>query len=97
MTIPTSASGQHDELRDALRALCNEFPAEYHRGHARNETYPVEFIDALTRDGWLAAMIPEEFGGAGPVPRFFGGRRRDAARASFIWVDPQPFTSAKAC
>ena len=65
MTLPTSAPSSFDDLRDALRALCAEFPAEYHRGHARAETYPVEFIDALTRDGWLAAMIPEEFGGAG--------------------------------
>lgn len=65
MTIPTSASASHDDLRNALRALCAEFGPAYHREHAQNDTYPVEFIDALTRDGWLAAMIPEEFGGAG--------------------------------
>ncbi|WP_375175146.1 acyl-CoA dehydrogenase family protein [Pseudooceanicola sp.] len=65
MTLPTSASPDHDHLRDALRALCAQFPGDYHRTHARNETYPTEFIEALTRDGWLAAMIPEEFGGAG--------------------------------
>jgi acyl-CoA dehydrogenase len=65
VTLPTSATADHDELRDALRALCAQFPGDYHRTHARNETYPTEFIEALTRDGWLAAMIPEEFGGAG--------------------------------
>ena len=65
MTLPSSASATHDDLRDALRALCAGFGPEYHRTHAQNGTYPVEFIDALTRDGWLAAMIPEEFGGAG--------------------------------
>lgn len=65
MTLPTSASTDHDDLRQALRALCAGFGPEYHRTHAQNGTYPVEFIDALTRDGWLAAMIPESYGGAG--------------------------------
>ncbi|WP_108658810.1 acyl-CoA dehydrogenase family protein [Acuticoccus kandeliae] len=55
----------HAELRDALRALCAEFPAEYHRAHGANHTYPEEFITALTNAGWLAAMIPEEYGGSG--------------------------------
>jgi acyl-CoA dehydrogenase len=63
--MKTSALDEHDELRDALRALCAEFPAEYHREHGAAETYPAEFIDALTKAGWLAAMIPEEFGGSG--------------------------------
>jgi len=65
LTLPTSAPNDHDDLRQALRALCAEFGPEYHRTHAQNGTYPVEFIDALTRDGWLAAMIPESYGGAG--------------------------------
>jgi len=55
----------HQDLRDALRALCAEFPAEYHRAHGAAETYPEEFVDALTKAGWLAAMIPEEYGGSG--------------------------------
>jgi acyl-CoA dehydrogenase len=63
--VKTSAPDEHDDLRDALRALCAEFPAEYHRKHGAAETYPEEFIDALTKAGWLAAMIPEEFGGSG--------------------------------
>lgn len=65
VTLPTSAPNDHDDLRQALRALCAGFGPEYHRTHAQNGTYPVEFIDALTRDGWLAAMIPESYGGAG--------------------------------
>lgn len=65
LTLPTSAPNDHDDLRQALRALCAGFDPEYHRTHAQNGTYPVEFIDALTRDGWLAAMIPESYGGAG--------------------------------
>lgn len=63
--LQTTAPDTHDDLRDALRALCAEFPAEYHRKHGAAETYPVEFVDALTNAGWLAAMIPEEFGGSG--------------------------------
>ena len=46
--MKTSAPDAHDDLRDALRALCAEFPAEYHRRHGAAETYPEEFIDALT-------------------------------------------------
>ncbi|MBD1546348.1 acyl-CoA dehydrogenase family protein [Roseibium aggregatum] len=63
--MKTSAPTDHDDLREALRALCAEFPAEYHREHGAKETYPEEFIDALTEAGWLAAMIPEEYGGSG--------------------------------
>lgn len=65
MSIPSSSSAEHDDLRGALRALCAEYPDEYHRRHAAAETYPEEFINALTQDGWLAAMIPEEYGGSG--------------------------------
>jgi acyl-CoA dehydrogenase len=63
--VKTSAPTTHDDLRDALRALCAEFPPEYHRAHGAAETYPETFIDALTKAGWLAAMIPEKFGGSG--------------------------------
>jgi len=63
--LKTTAPDSHDDLRDAMRALCAEFPPEYHRKHGAAETYPVEFVDALTKGGWLAAMIPEEFGGSG--------------------------------
>jgi acyl-CoA dehydrogenase len=55
----------HTELRQALRELCARFTPEYHREHDAKTTYPAEFIDALTEAGWLAAMIPEEFGGSG--------------------------------
>jgi len=55
----------HTELREAIRALCHDFPDEYFRKIDEERGYPVEFVDALVRDGWLAAMIPEEFGGAG--------------------------------
>lgn len=63
--MQTSAPDTHDDLRDALRALCAQFPPEYHRQHGADETYPEEFVESLTREGWLAAMIPEEYGGSG--------------------------------
>ncbi|MFC3722955.1 acyl-CoA dehydrogenase family protein [Neoaquamicrobium sediminum] len=63
--MQTSAPEAHDDLRAALRALCAQFPPEYHRQHGADETYPEEFVEALTRAGWLAAMIPEEYGGSG--------------------------------
>lgn len=55
----------YDELREGVRALCAQFPPEYHREVDRARRYPEEFVAALTRDGWLSALIPEEYGGAG--------------------------------
>jgi len=51
-------------IRDAVRALCARFPGEYWRG-LEPDTYPSEFVAALTENGWLAALIPEEYGGSG--------------------------------
>jgi len=53
------------ELRQAVRGLCAAFPAEYWRKLDEQRAYPEEFVQALTKAGWLAALIPEEFGGAG--------------------------------
>ncbi len=53
------------EIRRAVRALCEEFPGEYWREKDRTRDYPGEFVDALTKSGFLAALIPEEFGGSG--------------------------------
>ncbi len=58
-------SDNHIELREAMRDLCRHYTPEYHRQHDEAATYPEEFINALTEAGWLAAMIPEEFGGSG--------------------------------
>jgi acyl-CoA dehydrogenase len=55
----------HSELREAVRALCSTFPPEYHRKVDGERGYPEEFVDALTKAGWLAALIPEEYGGSG--------------------------------
>ena len=55
----------HPEIREAVAALCARFPGEYWRAKDRERAYPTEFVAALTEAGWLAALIPEEWGGAG--------------------------------
>src|SRR5262245_29910533 len=52
------------EIRTAVRELCSGFPGEYWR-ELEPDRYPEEFVAALTEQGWLAALIPEEYGGAG--------------------------------
>lgn len=53
------------EIRNAVRALCEEFPGSYWQEKDRGRAYPGEFVDALTKAGFLAALIPEEYGGSG--------------------------------
>ena len=60
--------GGHDEftdIRDGVRALCAKFPGEYWRALDRERAYPTEFVAALTKAGYLAALIPEVYGGSG--------------------------------
>ena len=64
-TTNTTTIDSHQDIRDAVRALCAEFPDEYHRKVDHERSYPVAFVDALTKAGWLAAMIPTEYGGSG--------------------------------
>ncbi|KAA0685374.1 acyl-CoA dehydrogenase family protein [Azospirillum brasilense] len=63
--MKTSIGQGFDEIRDAVRALCAEFPSEYHRRIDEERGYPEAFVDALTKAGWMAALIPEEYGGSG--------------------------------
>ena len=63
MTVPTT--DKYREIREAVRALCAGFPDEYHRRIDEQRGYPEAFVDALTKAGWLAAMIPQEYGGSG--------------------------------
>ena len=58
-------SEAYQDIRDAVRALCAEFPPEYHRQIDQDRSYPEAFVDALTKAGWMAALIPEEYGGSG--------------------------------
>jgi acyl-CoA dehydrogenase len=53
-----------DDIRRAVRELCGSFPGAYWR-ELEPDRYPEEFVEALTSHGWLAALIPEEYGGAG--------------------------------
>jgi acyl-CoA dehydrogenase len=63
--MQTTIGSEFDEIREAVRALCADFPAEYHRQVDAERRYPEEFVDALTAGGWMAALIPEEYGGSG--------------------------------
>ncbi|MDI9651837.1 acyl-CoA dehydrogenase family protein [Burkholderia cenocepacia] len=59
---------QHDpyqDIREAVRDLCSQFPGEYFRQIDDARGYPDAFVDALTKAGWLAALIPQEYGGSG--------------------------------
>ena len=55
----------HADIRDAVRALCAEFPDAYHREVDSRRAYPEAFVDALTKAGWMAALIPQDYGGSG--------------------------------
>jgi alkylation response protein AidB-like acyl-CoA dehydrogenase len=55
----------HAEIRAAVRALCANFPGEYWRKLDRERSYPRDFVMALTKAGFLAALIPEQYGGSG--------------------------------
>jgi acyl-CoA dehydrogenase len=62
----TDASAESfPEIRDAVRDLCARFPAAYFRAIDAQRAYPEAFVDALTRAGWLAALIPKAYGGSG--------------------------------
>ena len=60
-----TTTSPHFELREAVIQLCNRFGVEYWRKLDETATYPEEFVKALTDAGWLAALIPEEYGGSG--------------------------------
>ncbi len=55
----------HQDIRDAVRRLCEQFPGEYWRKLDAERAYPAEFVEALTSAGYLATLIPEEYGGSG--------------------------------
>jgi hypothetical protein len=54
-----------DEIRRSVAALCEKFPGEYWREQDRERAYPTEFVKALTDAGFLAVLVPEEYGGSG--------------------------------
>ena len=62
MSLPEQ---DHQPIRDAIRDLCAQFPADYFRNIDEQRAYPDAFVQTLTQAGWLAALIPEEYGGSG--------------------------------
>ena len=60
-----STSEDREAIRGAVRDVCARFPDSYWRDLDKRDEYPEAFVRALTEAGWLAALIPEEFGGAG--------------------------------
>jgi acyl-CoA dehydrogenase len=62
--MPLSRESYH-EIRESVRALCLEFPGSYWQRLDAEQRYPEEFVAALTSAGWMAALIPHEYGGAG--------------------------------
>ena len=65
MTKAAAPQDDYAEIRESVRALCAKFPGEYWREVDRERAYPTAFVNALTEAGYLAALIPEEFGGSG--------------------------------
>ncbi|MES2716423.1 MAG: acyl-CoA dehydrogenase family protein [Pseudomonadota bacterium] len=65
MTQSAPQDRAYTDIRDAVRALCAEFPDAYHREVDSRRAYPEAFVDALTKAGWMAALIPQEYGGSG--------------------------------
>jgi acyl-CoA dehydrogenase len=63
--MKTEGAHAHQEIRDAVRALCAQYPDEYFRKIDQARGYPEDFVNALTKAGWLAALIPQEYGGPG--------------------------------
>src|SRR3546814_3615581 len=67
--------GQYQDIRDAVRDLCSQFTDDYFREIDQRRGYPAEFVEALTKAGWLAALIPHEYGGSGQIGRASGRER----------------------
>jgi alkylation response protein AidB-like acyl-CoA dehydrogenase len=63
--MTTAETTSYGDVREEVRKLCAQFPGEYWRQLDATDTYPTEFVGALTESGYLAALIPEEYGGAG--------------------------------
>ena len=61
----STSDGRFQDIRDGVRDLCRQFPDEYHRQVDAQHAYPEAFVDALTKAGWMAALIPQEYGGSG--------------------------------
>ena len=63
--MPFQLTPEQEQIRQGVREICSNFPGEYWRDLDRRRAYPEAFVAALTEGGWLAALIPEEYGGIG--------------------------------
>ena len=63
--MDVSTREERQAIRESVRELCRDFPDAYWREVDKKEEYPLAFVEALTKSGYLAALIPEEYGGAG--------------------------------
>ena len=63
--ITTLDKDSGEDIRNSVKSLCDDFPGEYWRKLDSNRSYPEEFVEALTKAGYLACLIPEEYGGSG--------------------------------
>jgi len=63
--MKTEGAQTYPEIRDAVRALCAQYPDDYFRKIDQARAYPEDFVNALTQAGWLAALIPQAYGGPG--------------------------------
>src|ERR1041385_8847882 len=59
----------YPELRESVRKICEKYPGAYWRKLEDEQAYPTEFVGELTAAGFLASLIPEEYGGSGVAPR----------------------------
>ncbi|RFU64560.1 acyl-CoA dehydrogenase [Peribacillus saganii] len=64
-TTKTEVNTEHEMIRKSVRSLCERYPETYWRKLDEDDSYPTEFVQALTQEGWLSVLIPEEYGGAG--------------------------------
>ncbi len=70
--VTVTLGEDYPEIRDSVRRICADFPSEYWRDLDKREAYPTAFVQAMTASGFLAALIPEEYGGAGLPMRAAG-------------------------
>src|SRR4051812_27170917 len=63
--MPMELTEEQEAIRGAVREICRDYPDAYWRDVDKREVYPEGFVKSLTEAGWLAALIPEEFGGPG--------------------------------
>ncbi len=64
-TVTIDLGEDHLDIREGVRRICSDFPGAYWRELDERDAYPQEFVSAMTESGYLAALIPEEYGGAG--------------------------------